>query len=564
MNDYRDSIEKAKDCWQWIEKLNKKQETYQKAVSILHHADYVKQFEEARRLFKSLGNYLDSNEKAAAIKVELKHLKASLRNTTIAIPKSDDDGIHAGVGVPVPPRPQNQGRNISIFAEIHTQNKKDSFFTLARKYAVYEGFRTSCVPFMCYWPKYSDMNEEQLNWYFYWRSLVRSGIFPNTELSYIFVYIYELINQIGVDSPMQGLEMLMRLWSNYGENYQALQKYLPEWIFDYTQIHNLEFPYEQIIWKAKHLTPHILNYILTLLYEQNKPLLLPAWIIEQISFYFISQNNFYKQMNSELLNNTIPKTICTVDEFMRNQDQLGILKYFCPEQTLQTTVVAYTGALYERTVSYTIVYKDFVNELKFCRFLHNLIRYAENDLRLYRHYHQMITNIMLPDSIKLCIDRFLEKELSFSLKEDTNNGKKSIALDLESIDRLRDESNQVRNALISSLQENNDAENDKEDKQEQTFENIHYETKNTEYDWQSFFEQIASKHGFEVLTALRNGRDYFEQYAKEHHVMPRALIDSINEIADDTIGDSVADDEGFLDEYVELIQKTIDSQNEAR
>ena len=49
-----------------------------------------------------------------------------------------------------------------------------------------------------YFPTYQSMNDMQLRGYFSWRTKVRRGVVEETSLSFAFVYIYELINQIGV------------------------------------------------------------------------------------------------------------------------------------------------------------------------------------------------------------------------------------------------------------------------------------------------------------------------------------------------------------------------------
>ena len=55
--------------------------------------------------------------------------------------------------------------------------------------------------FVQYFPTYQSMNDHQLRGYFSWRTSVRRGIINKTSLSFVFLYIYELINQIGVRSP---------------------------------------------------------------------------------------------------------------------------------------------------------------------------------------------------------------------------------------------------------------------------------------------------------------------------------------------------------------------------
>lgn len=55
-----------------------------------------------------------------------------------------------------------------------------------------EGKKAELVPFMQYYPTYSSMDKQQKEWYFYWRSQVRKGIYLDTDLSYIFVHVTEM------------------------------------------------------------------------------------------------------------------------------------------------------------------------------------------------------------------------------------------------------------------------------------------------------------------------------------------------------------------------------------
>ena len=54
-----------------------------------------------------------------------------------------------------------------------------------------------------------------------------------------------------------------------------------------------------------------------------------------------------------------------------------------------------------------------------------------------------------------------------------------------------------------------------------------------------------------------HGMNEFNVYAKKHNMMPELLLDEINEIAQDTIGDLIADNSGIFEEYASLIQKNL-------
>ena len=73
------------------------------------------------------------------------------------------------------------------------------------------------------------MNAAQQRWYFYWRAQVRRGNFLPTDLSYIFVHVYELLNLVELADPTQAASRVKLLWQSYRSQHPQLDNYLPEW-----------------------------------------------------------------------------------------------------------------------------------------------------------------------------------------------------------------------------------------------------------------------------------------------------------------------------------------------
>ena len=73
----------------------------------------------------------------------------------------------------------------------------EHFIQRAEQLAARSGAPVEPVPFMRYYPTYDDMTPEQLRWYLYWRDQYRHGNPISTDLSYLFVHIYEGLNVIG-------------------------------------------------------------------------------------------------------------------------------------------------------------------------------------------------------------------------------------------------------------------------------------------------------------------------------------------------------------------------------
>lgn len=95
------------------------------------------------------------------------------------------------------------------------------------------------VPFKAYYPTYAKMNRAQQLSYFTFRKLMRRGIYPEVSLSYVFVYIYEILMNIGVKTPAQGLAMLEEIRDAYCPTYPKLEYYLDPWMRDYVVYYDL-------------------------------------------------------------------------------------------------------------------------------------------------------------------------------------------------------------------------------------------------------------------------------------------------------------------------------------
>ncbi len=95
------------------------------------------------------------------------------------------------------------------------------------------------VGFMSYFPSYRDMSVQQLRSYFAIRRQLRLGKFPDVSLSYIFVYVYETLMKVGVNTAEEGYEILCEINEGYRKTEPKLSKYLTPWLRDYVVYNNL-------------------------------------------------------------------------------------------------------------------------------------------------------------------------------------------------------------------------------------------------------------------------------------------------------------------------------------
>lgn len=126
----------------------------------------------------------------------------------------------------------------------------------AERYLAREGEECPFAPFFSYIPQYSQLNNAQRAYYFYWRSRVRAGEFLRCEESYLYLYVYEIINLPDLVPPQSGVHLLSAVWAAYRETFPRMDKYLTEWLCDYCLVHRLPCPSDDLRRFLPAVLPH--------------------------------------------------------------------------------------------------------------------------------------------------------------------------------------------------------------------------------------------------------------------------------------------------------------------
>jgi hypothetical protein len=182
------------------------------------------------------------------------------------------------------------------------------FIELARGCADKTHEKTDPVPFMSYWPCYSHMNEAQRNRYFYLRGNWRECGYPETDLSYIFVYVYELINQINVADPSEGFTKLTGIWLNYRERHTSLDRYLTEWAVDYIEWYGCDERASYGLLDREGLL-YLIPAGILFDYHIKNDMILPVPLIARFSHYHFLESKFVKGENGSLYLEALPHLI---------------------------------------------------------------------------------------------------------------------------------------------------------------------------------------------------------------------------------------------------------------
>lgn len=94
--------------------------------------------------------------------------------------------------------------------------------------------------FKSYFPTYNAMSDRQLRGYFTWRTQVRRGTVEETSTSFAFLYLYELICDIGVDDPLDGFNKIKAFWDAYRAFEPGIDRFARVWLQDYAVFHGLD------------------------------------------------------------------------------------------------------------------------------------------------------------------------------------------------------------------------------------------------------------------------------------------------------------------------------------
>jgi len=146
-----------------------------------------------------------------------------------------------------------------------------------------------------YFPYYQHMGYEQLRTYFAWRTKVRGGEMAPTYVSYIFLYVYELLSGIGAANPPDGLGKLVEVWNSLLKYAPALEGYLPKWLKDFHVYYELPFSFCDFV-KEHGMQKY---YPGLFMFNEDTENLLEVW--NAASNYDVTESVFYKAGNEKLL-----------------------------------------------------------------------------------------------------------------------------------------------------------------------------------------------------------------------------------------------------------------------
>ncbi len=411
--------------------------------------------------------------------------------------------------------------------------KASSFITGAKRFEYVEGKRAEFIFFNMYYPNYDSMSKKQREFYLYFRSELKKGNFLNTDLSYVFLYIYERINKLEWTNADDVLQSIFNVWLFYRKQYPNLDGYLIHWCFDFIALNSpkmtifqfAEFIYEKNIKPIPIINDLIINNVI-----RNKQNKFKLKELEILSNYKISKSKFYQSTDKVLIEKSIGDIFTLTNKYSLKMNKKSILDMFSPK-TLRGKIKAYSNAIYELDPKeYEISYTIFSNNEPLKAFITNMLRYSENALRYENSYKSKLKNVELSDEYSKLIDEYFLRKVNKITKEVAIS---SININMENVKTLKQESEEILTIL---------AVKNEEDFEEETVETkddiitIIKNVPNSYYEFNFIKDMEISQR--EVLCAILNGsHKEINQIATKYCTMSDILVDEINNLSLQNIGD---------------------------
>lgn len=174
------------------------------------------------------------------------------------------------------------------------QSRESIFLKQAKLLANYEDDYSYDCNVIRYFPTYQSLTDQELRGYFSWRTKLRKGNLQKTSSSFAFLYIYELINQIGVDSPLDGYYKLKDFRNIYGKLDNGILPYLVRWMTDYVIYYDLD---PNLLCETPQVLFDRSISVLDLVTEQNEAKIMYA--IKQLSPKWLARSKFYNAYSSD-------------------------------------------------------------------------------------------------------------------------------------------------------------------------------------------------------------------------------------------------------------------------
>ncbi|WP_455141917.1 TerB N-terminal domain-containing protein [Candidatus Hodarchaeum mangrovi] len=425
------------------------------------------------------------------------------------------------------------------------------------------------VPLYAYRPDFREMTESQLKYYYFFRANIRKERYIETQLGYILLYAYEIINNLGIESVLSGYQNLLVLWLNYRNEYSQLDELLPEWIIEYLIVQDTPVDIQFAVLKKfdKWLNTKRLKKIV----DELRELLISQTLTNEfeidLDLYYdwlgYSKTPYYQRLDKQTFNRHVKAIMKKILSYYKNRFEKNLFQYFNAvlEKRIPFSRARYYGE--NKIITFTS-YPPILKEI-----LINILKYIQNRLReaaIDSTKGSLKVNLEIPE-IRAIIDHYCLEAFNLDLTPEISQ----IALEVQSgtinLDRTQvrklTKDSEVVQSLLSTSEEFEELD-DKETK------NLLQEAKHTSIEnlktplnenisiresllelWHSLTPN--QQQIIKIILKAENLIELITKIADEQLLLPQTMIEQMNEIALEIIGDLIIDSEHFtlIEEYKE-------------
>lgn len=423
--------------------------------------------------------------------------------------------------------------------------REKNFYLQGKLMASYEDDYEGRQSFLRYYPTYHDLTVGQARTYFTWRTKIRQNIYEKISDSYAYIYLYELLNGIGIKDSEEGLDKLINFNKNYAQRFSPeIGAYLERWIRDYIVFYNInkanntffvkeqdnDKKYERLLYPDQFSSHEVAENLIKLsnykicncpLYKKSiekfEYLLVLIWHkildLRNDGFDFFTSYIAYKnQMTIQLFSAAVFNHELEPQTTSYEIDQ--IRKYFYDKEKDTWYCESYWGLTGQKSIM-----GNFLHEVdREIRLRFNLGRNLK-PRKIEKHYLKAIK-----DGIK---EYQIEKQ---KLKQP------KIEFNLSQLSTIREDAAGTRDSLLT--EEELQAEQEEKEQLEEVI------VDNEQEDYGLSSEEMST------IILLLKGKD-LNKYLKEHHLMAAVIIDNINEKLFDEFGDNVIE---FINDIPTVIE----------
>lgn len=297
------------------------------------------------------------------------------------------------------------------------------------------------VPLQTYWTTYGHLNQAQTEWYYFWRARLRAGEPFPTDLSYVFLHVYEVLHGVGFDQPEAAFDHLQRVWRTYRVEHPKLDQYLVPWLTDFLHYYGPDsdaaraWPQEAGAYTRGDEAVH---HWLTSTDRTD----VPASVFRELVAYRPEQNKFYREAEDKAaLDGALRRAVLVTDAYYRDTTGASVFEALRPAQPRRMHRDAFAGAVFEGpSFSYdAVTLWPYGEDGKLSELLTQAVRYAENLARRRAGFKSMLRGIELPRELSAYLDTHLFPKVA---------ARRSVQLDAARLASLQRDSAAIRERLL--------------------------------------------------------------------------------------------------------------------